>query len=138
MNQDTFEKSSIELLNSMNKEISYLVKSGYRKEQIREYFHKKHETVAHEFETPEFSDILKKVISMLNNIADNLIDSYIFLYENNTLKSGIVKLYQQMENEKRLSYIGKDGKDYYSREELERSNKDYMNQMYTENKPRKM
>ena len=30
------------------------------------------------------------------------------------------------------SYIGKDGMDYYSKEELDRANQDYVNGMYTE------
>ena len=40
--------------------------------------------------------------------------------------------------ERKCMYKGEDGKDYYSREALESANQDYMDQMYTENKPRTM
>lgn len=67
-----------------------------------------------------------------------MIDTAIFVHAKNNLQPEIRKFYQQMDYEKNLSYIGKDGRDYYSREALEEANKQYMDQMYTENKPRTM
>lgn len=134
MNQDTIEKKATDYLNSTAKRISSLVKEGYTKGQISEYFHKKHESASEVVGAAEVVEFVTK----LNDIIDRMIDTAIFVHAKNNLQPEIRKFYQQMDDEKNLSYIGKDGRDYYSREALEEANKQYMDQMYTENKPRTM
>lgn len=134
MNQDTIDKKTIEYLNSTAKRISFLVKEGYTKGQISEYFHKKHESASESIDSSELVEFVTK----LNDIVDRMIDTAIFVHAKNNLQPEIRKFCQQIDDEKNLSYIGKDGRDYYSSETLENANKQYAAQMYTENKPRTM
>ncbi len=134
MNQDTFEKNATEYLNSTAERINRLVKEGYTKGQISEYFHKRHESVIESIGASDLAEFVTK----LNDIVDRLIDAAILVHAKNNLQPEIREFYQQMADEKKLAYIGKDGRDYYSREALEEANKQYRDQMYTENKPRTM
>ena len=131
MNEDSYRKTCEELLNSYIKRISDWVIAGYTKGQISEFFHKRHEAGADE-------NVPVEAITILNDVTDRLIDTAIYLHAKNNLQPEIKKIYQQLDDEKNLSYIGKDGRDYYSKEALEEANKQYMDQMYSENKPRTM
>lgn len=124
MDQDSYEKSYEKLLNSMVKMINVLVREGYTKGQIIDYMKEK----------LKFASKSKEVITMLNDIVNTLADNIISLNAKNSLQPEIKKICQQMEDEKNLSYIGKDGRNYYSREELERADQSYMDQIYTESK----
>ena len=101
------------------------------KKEIIEYLKKVGELSREEGETTD-------LISEKMDLISGAVEEAIHIVQKRTLQPEIRRLYQQMVDEKNLSYIGKDGRDYYSREVLEEANKQYMDQMYTENKPRTM
>ena len=85
-------------------------------------------------EKGETTDLLSEKMDLIS-VA---VEKAIYLVQKRALQPEIRRLYQCLVDEKNLTYIGKDGRDYYSREALEEANKQYMDQMYTENQPRTM
>ncbi len=131
MNQKDYEILVTSMVDAMGKRIFELVIQGYTKGQIIEYLKKVGEFTREEGET---TDLISKNIDLISGA----VESAIHIVHKRTLQPEIRRLYQQMADEKNLAYIGKDGRDYYSREALEEANNQYMDQMYTENKPRTM
>lgn len=131
MNQKDYEILVTSMVDAMGKRIFELVIQGYTKGQIIEYLKKVGEFTREEGET---TDLISKNIDLISGA----VESAIHIVHKRTLQPEIRRLYQQMVDEKNLAYIGKDGRDYYSREALEEANNQYMDQMYTENKPRTM
>lgn len=131
MNQKDYEILVTRMISAMGKRIFELVSQGYTKGQIIEYLKKVGEFTREEGET---TDLISKNIDLISGA----VESAIHMVQKRTLQPEIRRLYQQMVDEKNLAYIGKDGRDYYSREALEEANNQYMDQMYTENKPRTM
>lgn len=130
MNQKDYEILVTKMINSMAKRIFELVNEGYSKGQILDYLLKIGELSREDGEPNFISDHIDTV--------SRAVDEAILIIQSRSLQPEIRRLYQQMVDEKNLSYIGKDGRDYYSREALESANQDYMDQMCTENKPRTM
>lgn len=131
MNQNDVVIELRKLINTMAERIYDLASKGYSKGQILEYLTKIGELSREKGET---TDLISKNIDILSRAVDAAIGGI----QRQTVQPEISRLYQQMVDEKNLSYIGKGGRDYYSRETLEEANKQYMDQMYTENKPRTM
>lgn len=131
MNQKDYEILVTSMVDAMAKRIFELVSQGYTKGQIIEYLKKVGEFTREEGET---TDLISKNIDLISGA----VESAIYMVQKRTLQPEIRRLYQQMVDEKNLAYIGKDRRDYYSREALEEANNQYMDQMYTENKPRTM
>lgn len=131
MNQNELGLEFRKMMDTMAGKIYDLASKGYSKEQILEYLTKIGELSREEGET---TDLISKNIDILGRAVDAAIGGI----QRQTIQPEMRRLYQQMVDEKNLSYIGKDGRDYYSREALESANQDYMDQMYTENKPRTM
>lgn len=131
MNQKDYEILVKEFIDGMSKRIFQLISHGYSKEQIIEYFKKVGELSREEGES---TDLISEKIDLISRAVDGAMH----IVQKRTLQPEIKRLYQQIVAEKNLAYIGKDGQDYYSREALEEANKQYMDQMYTENKPRTM
>ena len=131
MNQKDYEILVTSMVDAMGKRIFELVIQGYTKGQIIEYLKKVGEFTREEGET---TDLISKNIDLISGA----VESAIHIVHKRTLQHEIRRLYQQIVDEKNLAYIGKDGRDYYSREALEEANNQYMDQMYTENKPRTM
>lgn len=131
MNQKDYEILVRSMIDAMAKKIFELVSQGYTKGQIIEYLKKVGELSREEGET---TDLISEKIDLISAAVEEAIH----IVQKRTLQPEIRRLYQQMADEKNLAYIGKDGRDYYSRETLEEANKQYMDQMYTENKPRTM
>lgn len=131
MNQKDYEILVTNMINVMAKRIFELVNHGCTKEQIIEYFKKVGELSREKGETTDL--VLEKM-----DLISVVVEKAIYLVQKRALQPEIRRLYQYLVDEKNLTYIGKDGRDYYSREALEEANKQYMDQMYTENKPRTM
>lgn len=131
MNQNELGIEFRKMIDTMAARIYDLASKGYSKEQILKYLRKIGELSREEGET---TDLISKNIDILSRA----VDAAIVGIQRQTIQPEIRRLYQQMVDEKNLSYIGKDGRDYYSREALESANQDYMDQMFTENKPRTM
>ena len=130
MNQKDYEILVTSMVDAMGKRIFELVIQGYTKGQIIEYLKKVGEFTREEGETTD-------LISEKMDLISAAVEEAIHIVQKRTLQPEIRRLYQQMADEKNLAYIGKDGRDYYSREILEEANKQYMDQI-TENKPRTM
>ena len=131
MNQKDYEILVTNMIDAMAKRIVELASHGYSKGQIIEYLKKVGELSREEGESTD-------LISEKMDLISGAVDEAILIVQKRTLQPEIKRLYQQMVDENNLAYIGKDGRDYYSREILEEANNQYMDQMYTKNKPRTM
>lgn len=126
MNQKDYEILVTNMINAIAKRIFELVNQGCTKEQIIEYFKKSGWVISWKRWNNRF--IFRK--NGFNKCC--CWKGYIYLVQKRALQPEIRRLYQYLVDEKNLTYIGKDGRDYYSREALEEANKQYMDQMYTE------
>ena len=134
MNQNDLEIEERKKINFLARKILELANQGYSKGQILEYLSDSLQKVGISPKEEEMADLFSKMM----DIFSRALDVAMLETEKRALQPEIRRLYQQMVDEKNLTYIGKDGRDYYSREALESANQDYMAQMYTENKPRTM
>lgn len=116
MNQKDYEILVTSMIDAMAKRIFELVSQGYTKGQIIEYLKKVGELSREEGET---TDLISEKIDLISAAVEEAIH----IVQKRTLQPEIRRLYQQMADEKNLAYIGKDGRDYYSRETLEEANK---------------
>ena len=111
MNQKDYEILVTSMIDAMAKRIFELVSQGYTKGQIIEYLKKVGELSREEGETTD-------LISEKMDLISAAVEEAIHIVQKRTLQSEIRRLYQQMADEKNLAYIGKDGRDYYSEENM--------------------
>ena len=105
------------VMNSTMKIMFKLAEKGYSKGQILEYLN--------QYDTPNPIPLYSAFQDYFSRLCDNVLA----VFEQQELANAIQGAYQQMERQTELSYIGKDGMDYYTRQALNEADERYVEQM---------
>lgn len=126
MSANNIQNEDKKLVNDIAIQVLELLTNGYSKEQIFDYFVNELEKYNIDIEKNQLGKLLATIIVALSDAIDKVNVESIGL----ELKKVMKQMLKEEFERKYYSYIGKDGKDYYSKGALDSANQEYMDRMY--------
>ncbi len=126
MSANNIQNEDKKLVNDIAIQVLELSTNGYSKEQIFDYFVNELEKYNIDIEKNQLGKLIATIIVTLSDAIDKVNLESIGL----ELKKVMKQMLKEEVERKYYSYIGKDGKDYYSKDALDFANQEYMNRMY--------
>ncbi len=127
MSANNIQNEDKKLVNDIAIQVLELSTNGYSKEQIFDYFVNELEKYNIDIEKNQLGELLATIIATLSDAIDKVNLESIGL----ELKKVMKQMLKEEVERKYYSYIGKDGKDYYSKDALDFANQEYMDRMYS-------
>ncbi len=127
MSANNIQNEDKKLVNDIAIQVLELSTNGYSKEQIFDYFVNELEKYNIDIEKNQLGKLIATIIVTLSDAIDKVNLESIGL----ELKKVMKQMLKEEVERKYYSYIGKDGKDYYSKDALDFANQEYMDRMYS-------
>ncbi|MBE6158280.1 MAG: hypothetical protein E7159_00420 [Firmicutes bacterium] len=127
MSANNIQNEDKKLVNDIAIQVLELLTNGYSKEQIFDYFVNELEKYNIDIEKNQLGKLIATITVTLSDAIDKVNLESIGL----ELKKVMKQMLKEEAERKYYSYIGKDGKDYYTKDALDFANQEYMDRMYS-------